>query len=78
MRTLAAALLTVLLAPDVRSDELLFADDFETGAPGWILSDPDLVEIVDSGDPAHGRVLQIPRSGSPWTRSTVGGIVSRR
>ena len=44
--------------------ELLFSDDFETGASGWIVSDPDDVTLVESGDPARGRVLQLEPAGS--------------
>ena len=64
MRVVAGALLVALLAAGARAGPLLFADDFESGAPGWIRSDPAFVEIVDSGDPAHGRVLQLsPAAG---------------
>jgi hypothetical protein len=38
---------------------VLFEDDFESGVERWIASDPDDVSAVDSGDPAHGRVLQL-------------------
>ncbi|MGE0042666.1 MAG: hypothetical protein AB7H88_16245 [Vicinamibacterales bacterium] len=35
----------------------LFADDFERGLDGWLLSAPDVTTTADSGDPAHGRIL---------------------
>ncbi len=43
---------------------LLFADDFEAGLAAWETNDDVAVAIVDSGDPAHGRVLELSPSHS--------------
>ena len=65
---LVAGLLTPLQAPSTQAGEarlagaLLFSDDFETGASNWIRSDSNLVAIVESHDPAHGKVMQLSPS----------------
>jgi len=42
---------------------VLFSDDFEGTLEGWQISDPAVIRAVDSGDPGHGRVLEMaPRA----------------
>ena len=40
-------------------DPIRFDDDFESGLEAWLVSDPEFVSIVDSGDPERGRVLRM-------------------
>jgi hypothetical protein len=44
--------------------EARFADDFETDLRGWELIGAHSIHIVDSGDPTHGRVLELVPDGS--------------
>lgn len=44
----------------------LFDEDFEHGLEHWRLYGRDAAEIVDSGDPAHGRVLQLVPQGDAY------------
>jgi hypothetical protein len=57
----------VLLVPSpARGGELLFSDAFEGSLVAWEITDPDVIRTVDSGDPAHGRVLELaPRQAQP-------------
>ncbi len=56
------ALLLSLPAPGAAGE--LFSDSFEDGLAGWEVSDPEAVRIVDSGDPAHGSVLELAPAGA--------------
>jgi hypothetical protein len=44
--------------------QTLFHDDFERGLGGWELSVPRAVRVLDSGDPARGRVLELSSDGA--------------
>jgi hypothetical protein len=58
LRACAACLLA--LAPAAgRGGEILFSDDFEGSLDGWRVSDPSAIRTLDSGDPVHGRVLEM-------------------
>jgi hypothetical protein len=39
--------------------EVLFSDDFEGALDGWRVTDPAFIRTIESGDPGHGRVLQL-------------------
>ena len=41
----------------------VFRDDFETTSNAWIISDSNHAAVIDSGDPAHGRVLSLTPMG---------------
>ncbi len=43
--------------------EEVFLDDFETTSNAWIISDSNHAAVIDSGDPAHGRVLSLTPMG---------------
>ena len=54
----------LILCSIARAEPVLFEDDFESGTSAWTRSDPSFVAIVDSGDRAHGKVLQLtPAAG---------------
>jgi hypothetical protein len=42
---------------------IYFKDDFETGAGKWDLVNADKIEIVDTGDPEHGKALCLYTGG---------------
>lgn len=49
-----------LLAPGAaRAGDLLFSDGFEGRLVGWEVTDPAAIRTIDSGDPDHGRVLEL-------------------
>lgn len=45
------------------ADQQRFLDDFEAGLRGWRLGGAHAIAVVDSGDPAHGRVLELRADG---------------
>jgi hypothetical protein len=49
-----------------------FSDDFENGTAKWELNVTEKIEIVDSGDPAHGEVLSLTPGGE-FVRALVRG-----
>jgi len=56
----SSILLVVLLAPGLaRGGDVLFSDDFEGDLGGWEVTDKAAIRSIDSGDPAHGRVLEM-------------------
>lgn len=46
-----------------RAADLLFADDFSRGVPQWEVHGEEAVRVRDSGDPAHGSVLELVPNG---------------
>jgi hypothetical protein len=58
--SLCTVLCLLTLAPAVsHGGPPLFSDDFEGSLEGWAVTDPGVFRIVDSGDPGHGRVLEM-------------------
>jgi hypothetical protein len=48
------------LLPSLLYAQVRFTDDFEDGElSGWTLSDPQASKVIDSGNAAHGRVLEL-------------------
>lgn len=45
-------------------DKELFRDDFEQGLARWEINAPQAVTLKDSGDAAHGKVLQLAPGGA--------------
>ena len=43
--------------------KVLFSDDFENGTTKWELNNPAKIQVIDSGDPAHGHVLSLHAGG---------------
>jgi hypothetical protein len=43
--------------------DVIFTDDFEKGTAKWDLVNPARIEIVETGDPAHGKVLSLQPGG---------------
>ena len=52
--------------------KISFEDDFETGTGKWDFHNPGKFRIIDSGDPAHGKVLSM-HSGGPATYALIRG-----
>lgn len=52
-----------LAPPAARQEAVLFTDDFERGLDAWDLLGVDSARLVPSGDPAHGRVLELTPNG---------------
>jgi len=61
-RRLVALLIGSVSAASVAGQEV-FRDDFETTSNAWIISDSNYAAVIDSGDPAHGRVLSLTPTG---------------
>jgi hypothetical protein len=60
---LQLAFLIVLPAAAALADEPRFADDFEGDLRGWQIERSDAIRIVDTGDPSHGRALELRAQG---------------
>ncbi len=54
---------TLVLAGSLPATEPLFEDNFEYPLTGWQLERPDAIRIVDTGDPAHGKALELSAQG---------------
>ena len=53
-------LILFLLLPSTPFAQVRFTDDFEDGdLTGWTLSNPQAIEVIDSNDADHGKVLQL-------------------
>jgi len=62
----AGVLVGLLLAfPVAAAGQVLFADDFEDGLQGWRFLHGKGHELVDTGDPEHGRVLALRTRSLP-------------
>lgn len=59
----AAAHPPASVTPAAHRSAVLFADDFEHGLDAWELLGADAARLVPSGDPAHGRVLELTPNG---------------
>ncbi len=57
IRTALALIAVSVTLSAAQQPEELFFDDFESDLAGWAISDPEAVHILETGDPAHGRVL---------------------
>ena len=66
----AAGLLAASAASDASRGS--FSDDFETVTNDWIVSASEHVAVIDSGDPAHGKVLSLTPAGG-----IVSGLLNR-
>lgn len=54
------AMLTVTMT---QKSSVIFQDDFETDLAKWDISEPDKIRLVDSGDPEHGKVMELTPGG---------------
>lgn len=43
--------------------QVIFHDDFESGLSKWDVTEADKIQIVHSGDPEHGKVLELTPGG---------------
>jgi len=46
-----------------QESSLIFQEDFETGLGKWDISESDKIQLVDSGDPEHGKVMELTPGG---------------
>ena len=62
----------VYVAKSSQNAPISFFDDFENGRAKWESNVTEKVEIVDSGDPANGKVLAL-MPGGEFVRALVKG-----
>jgi hypothetical protein len=43
--------------------EPLFVDDFEQPPAGWLFERPESIRVIETGDPAHGKALELLAQG---------------
>lgn len=65
--------------------DTIFNDDFEEGSDGWIFSDSENIQIINSSDSTHGQVLSLTPNGTniyalvkdseDWTNIKIEGDV---
>ncbi|MGH1366474.1 MAG: hypothetical protein ACRBF0_23130 [Calditrichia bacterium] len=61
--TLILYLLGSIVSMNVENNNVFFYDDFENGLSKWDLNEPQNIQIVQSGDPVHGKVLKLTPGG---------------
>ena len=59
----ALAAVSFLVAGDVGA-QVRFTDDFDADLAGWQLIGGHAINIIDSGDPKHGRVMELQPDGA--------------
>jgi hypothetical protein len=64
MRDLIVLLVFLLLSPVATTAQLRLADSFDGDLSSWILVGEHAIHIIDSGDPAHGPVLELDANGN--------------
>jgi hypothetical protein len=85
MRVLTVMIIIIGFAVPVPGKSINFQDDFEKGLEKWDLVNADKIQMIDTGDPKHGKALCLHTGGEAvyalikgsdgWTNITVEGDV---
>ncbi len=71
-KTLLLAALAAVCAGGAQGQRL-FSEDFEQTLSNWRIVQPKWIEVVDSGDPSHGKVLRMTPGGGTHAYALIRG-----